>query len=142
MADDGGTAPRQGERTGEDRRAEPAAERPENVPPHADRRGDQHHQAGKLLQRVEDAPEDHTGEEVTARRDEQGVEALLGAAGVGPRQRLQPSCPPPPDGAHDSEAPALAGLASRDVTDRAPGPGRNLRPGAVNDVIVLEYFAR
>ena len=89
-------------------------ERPENVAPHADGGRDEHQQPGELLQRVLDAPQRHTGEEITARRDEQGVEALPGAGLIG----VVIVVPPLAHG-EESEQPVVAGVIAGHITPAA-----------------------
>ena len=51
--------------------AEPAAERPEHVAPHADRRRNEHEQSGQGGERAGDRAEGDAGDEIAARGDQE-----------------------------------------------------------------------
>ena len=59
-----------------DERAEAAAERAEDVAPHADGGGDEHEEAGQAVERARDRAERQPGSEITDRAEPERAEAL------------------------------------------------------------------
>ena len=90
LAHDGVAAAGQAEGAGVDGRAQPAAEGAEDVAPHPDGGGHEHQQPRKLLEGAGDGAEGQSGEEVTARGDGEGGQALPGGRCVRSDERAKP----------------------------------------------------
>ena len=80
---------RHAEGTGVDRSAEAAPERAEHVAAHADGGGDEDEEAGKGFERAGDRAERQPGNQVTARAEQERVEARSDPGGVRAQQRAE-----------------------------------------------------